>query len=63
MLASSGYFIYLGLLKSQRAHFIHSFIHSFSKRLMDSSMPGTVVGVGSSVMNQTPMGPCMFFFF
>ena len=29
---------------------------------MDSSVLGTVVGVGSSVMNQAPLGACIFFF-
>ena len=47
-----------GLLKSQISHSIHSFIHSFicsfNKSLVGSSVPGTVVGAGSSVMNQAP---------
>ena len=29
---------------------------------MDSSVLGTVVGIGSSVMNQAPMGAYIFFF-
>ena len=30
---------------------------------MDSSVLGTVVGVGSSVMNQAPMGAYIYIFF